>query len=240
MNIKRHIPNMITCLNLLAGSMAVLYILHEEDSTVAVWCIILAAIFDFFDGMIARLLGVSSPIGKDLDSLADVVSFGLAPAMLLLHSLWEQGVTFWGATPALLIVAFAALRLAKFNNDTRQSHSFIGLPVPSNAFFWVGLTSALPSVVVLLGKDLTVAVVYLLIALFSYLMVSEIPMFSFKMGSRENKQGSVKRTSKLSLLLSPQGVLILISILSLVFFQISGLALCIVAYILLSVLNKTR
>ena len=88
----------------------------------------------------ARALGVSSPIGKDLDSLADVISFGLAPSMVLLHGLWDRGLSFEAALPSLLIAAFAALRLAKFNNDTRQSLSFIGLPVPANAFFWIGLT----------------------------------------------------------------------------------------------------
>ena len=94
MNIKKHIPNAITCLNLLSGAMAVLYMLHEENTEVAVWLIIAAAIFDFFDGLVARALGVSSPIGKDLDSLADVISFGLAPSMVLLNGLWDRGVPF--------------------------------------------------------------------------------------------------------------------------------------------------
>lgn len=92
MNIKKHIPNTITCLNLLSGAMAVLYMLHEENTEVAVWLIVAAAIFDFFDGLVARALGVSSPIGKDLDSLADVISFGLAPSMILLHELWNRGI----------------------------------------------------------------------------------------------------------------------------------------------------
>ena len=87
MNIKKHIPNAITCLNLLSGAMAVLYMLHEENTEVAVGLIIAAAIFDFFDGLVARALGVSSPIGEDLDSLADVISFGLAPSMVLLNGL---------------------------------------------------------------------------------------------------------------------------------------------------------
>lgn len=237
MNIKKHIPNAITCLNLLSGAMAVLYMLHEENTEVAVWLIIAAAIFDFFDGLVARALGVSSPIGKDLDSLADVISFGLAPSVVLLNGLWDRGVPFEAALPSLLIAAFAALRLAKFNNDTRQSLSFIGLPVPANAFFWIGLTLALPDFELMLGPDLMLAVVYILIGLFCFFMVSEIPMFSFKMGGGKDKKEGV---AKSSFLLSPQGLLVLLSIIALVLFALKGLSLIIVAYILLSLFHKSK
>lgn len=226
MKLTKHIPNALTCLNLLSGALSIIYTLHEGEMALAMWLIVLSAVFDFFDGLVARWLGVSSPIGKDLDSLADVVSFGLAPAVLLLHGLWQQDASFWGAMPSLLLVAFAALRLAKFNNDTRQSTSFIGLPVPANALFWIGITQVLPELKILLGKDFMMVGVYTLIALFSFLMVSEIPMFSFKVKALSMK--------------SPQLWLVLISLGLLLLFGLSGSAYIIVAYILLSIIGRNR
>ena len=117
MNIKKHIPNMLTVGNLLSGSLAIVFTLHSGRPEVAMWLIVLAAVFDFFDGMVARLLGVSSPIGKDLDSLADVVSFGLAPAVLAFHALDGLEAGNYLAYGVFIIPAFAALRLAKVNND---------------------------------------------------------------------------------------------------------------------------
>ena len=128
--IKRNIPNAITCLNLLFGCIAIVYVFHNR-LTDASWMIIFAAIADFFDGMAARLLKVSSPIGKELDSLADMVSFGVAPGMIIYELIGTSPYNWIG----LLIPVFAAIRLAKFNIDTRQTFYFIGLPTPANALF---------------------------------------------------------------------------------------------------------
>jgi len=128
--IKRNIPNAITSLNLFFGCIAIIYALHNRLAD-ASWMIVYAAIADFFDGMAARLLKVSSPIGKELDSLADVVSFGVAPGMIIYELIGTSPYNWIG----LLIPIFAAVRLAKFNIDTRQTFYFIGLPTPANALF---------------------------------------------------------------------------------------------------------
>ncbi len=223
MNIKKHIPNAITCLNLLSGSLAIVYALHEGELEIAALLIALAAVFDFFDGLVARLLGVTSPIGKDLDSLADVVSFGVAPSVLVLHSLLMQGYSLWSAAPVLLIGAFAGLRLAKFNNDARQSTSFIGLPVPANAIFWLGLYRIIDDLHLLLGEPLLLAVVYLLVGLLCFLMVSELPMFSFKLKGLKGARSQL--------------ILVAVAIASIVALGQFGCAITILAYVLLSVLE---
>ena len=222
MNIKKHIPNMLTVGNLLSGSLAIVFTLHSGRPEVAMWLIVLAAVFDFFDGMVARLLGVSSPIGKDLDSLADVVSFGLAPAVLAFQALDGLEAGNYLAYGVFIIPAFAALRLAKFNNDTRQTTSFRGLPVPSNALFWLGATSAIPSLGELAGTSATL-VVYLVLALvLSLLMVGELPMFSFKL-------------SKASLSEKwPQLALIIIAVASVIGLGWMGCSVTIIAYLILS------
>ena len=124
MNIKRSVPNSLTCCNLLCGSIAI-FLASQGEFTWAFICIICGAFFDFFDGMSARLLNAPSPIGVELDSLADVITFGLAPSMLLFCYL--KPLLGWWAGIALLMAAFSALRLAKFNVDERQHDSFIGL-----------------------------------------------------------------------------------------------------------------
>lgn len=224
MNIKKHIPNSITCLNLLSGSLAIVVALVEQDLTLASWLVALAALFDFFDGLVARALGVSSPIGKDLDSLADVVSFGVAPAMIMMQGLWGIGVDKYLAMPVLLLGAFAALRLAKFNNDTRQSTSFIGLPVPANALFWLGLQSVLPqSRELLLDSEwMLLGGVYVCTFLLSYLMVSEIPMFSFKIKERSFSA------------LRPQMILLAGSAIAIAFLGFAGLSASVLLYVALS------
>ena len=143
--ITRNIPNSITCCNLISGCIAIAFA-YEGKQEWALAFIIIGAVFDFFDGMVARLLHVSSPIGKELDSLADDITFGAAPAMMVftfLHQLpypdWLDGAREYLPYVAFLIAAFSALRLAKFNLDERQATSFIGLPTPANALFWGSL-----------------------------------------------------------------------------------------------------
>ena len=222
MNIKKHIPNMLTVGNLLSGALAIVFTLHTGRPEVAMWLIVLAAVFDFFDGMMARLLGVSSPIGKDLDSLADVVSFGLAPAMLVFHALDGLEAGNYLAYGVFIIPAFAALRLAKFNNDTRQTTSFRGLPVPSNALFWLGATAAIPSLGELVGTSATGIIYLALSLLLSLLMVGELPMFSFKLSKAPLSEKW------------PQLALIIIAVVSVIGLGWMGCSVTIIAYLLLS------
>lgn len=147
--------------------------------------IIIGAVFDFFDGMSARLLGVSSPIGKELDSLADDVTFGVAPATIAFFELGVMDYPSWleparGVLPffAYVMAAFAALRLAKFNLDERQAMGFIGLPTPANALFWGSLVVGMGDV--LESSPYMVFVVLALIVASSVVMVSELPMFALK------------------------------------------------------------
>lgn len=178
--IKRQIPNLITLCNLACGVLSVFAALVWGYTTQAALLICLGILFDFFDGLTARLLGVASPMGKELDSLADVVTSGVAPAAIL-YELTEQTFinygTQWMALFFLLIPLFAAYRLAKFNLDTRQSHSFLGLPVPSQALVWVGvaLTFERPSAIGILIVSL----------LLDVLMVSELPLFSLKFNFKD-------------------------------------------------------
>ena len=195
---KKHIPNIITCCNLICGCIAVGAAFQNPLPVNYFWAIVfilLGAIFDFFDGMVARALGVSSPIGKELDSLADVVTFGVAPSAMLFSLFQEvqypeflEPLRSFMPYTAFILAAFSALRLAKFNIDTRQTSSFIGLPTPANALFWASLVAGLGGWI----KELNYGWLLMLglIAIFSYLLVSEIPMFSLKFKSlrwRSNK-----------------------------------------------------
>lgn len=179
--ITKHIPNMITSLNLFSGCVACVFSFYGEYS-IATYFILMAAVFDFFDGFVARLLHAYSTIGKELDSLADMVSFGLAPAIMLFTFLSTLNPYF--AFIAFLIPVFSALRLAKFNVDTRQSSSFIGLPTPANALFWVFLISNIPADFVLWIQPTqyyyTMLISLVLIAVSCYIMVAELPMFALK------------------------------------------------------------
>lgn len=182
--IRRQIPNLITLGNLLCGVIAIAAALRG-DLTGASLMICLGIFLDFFDGLAARLLNVASPLGKELDSLADVVTSGVAPGFILWNILcngvdekWPEFLPY----TALLIPLFAAYRLAKFNIDSRQSHSFLGLPTPANALIWVGvaLTPALPM------DELTFIIALIAISLVTdVLMVSELPMFSLKFNFKE-------------------------------------------------------
>lgn len=182
--ITRHIPNAVTCCNLFAGCIASVYAFQGDYQT-AILFIILGAVFDFFDGMLARLLDARSPIGKDLDSLADDVSFGFAPAAIV-FSLFKEvrvpdfmsGISEILPYTAFLIAVFSALRLAKFNIDPRQTTSFIGLPTPANALFWGSLVVG--GYDFLVSEDFNALYLLGLVVFTSWLLVAEIPMFSLK------------------------------------------------------------
>lgn len=179
MNYKRIIPDAITSCNLLCGSIAV-FLATQGAFLWAFMFILAGAFFDFFDGLSARLLKAPSPIGIQLDSLADDITFGLAPSMMLFC--WLKPILGWWAGLALIMAAFSALRLAKFNVDERQHDSFIGLATPANAIFWGGIC-CLP--ISALAYDWMALVLIGLSLLSCYLLNAEIPFFSFKGWKRE-------------------------------------------------------
>lgn len=206
MSIKAHIPNSITSLNLLSGAVAVCFSFYGEFRA-ALLCMLAAAVFDFLDGFTARLLHSYSPMGKELDSLADMVSFGLAPAFIMFNKLlhiWDIGfmdifslgncaIYCISLAATLMIAVFSALRLGKFNIDTRQSENFIGLATPSNALLIGALVCAsaeYEGVNRILSSSW--ALIPLLSLLLSLLLVSEIPMFSFKFKSLDWKDNSIR------------------------------------------------
>lgn len=184
MNIVKHIPNSITCLNITAGSIATIFALKGETEVAGLaarnWAYIfigIAAVMDFLDGFAARLLHAYSDMGKELDSLCDCVSFGVAPGMLLFSTLQSYATPQWICWGALLIPVAGALRLAKFNIDTRQATSFIGLPIPANAIFWIGYTALCQQ----MPDTLCVWWLIIPILLFEcWLMLSPLPLFSLK------------------------------------------------------------
>ncbi len=228
--ITRHIPNTATCCNLFSGCVACV-MAFEANYRMAVLFIIIGAVFDFFDGMLARLLSVSGPMGKELDSLADDVTFGLAPALIVFslfhevhYPVWLMPVAELFPYTAFLIAVFSVLRLAKFNIDARQSSSFIGMPTPANALFWGALVIGAHDFLV---SDMFNAVwLFLLVCLTSWLLVAEIPMFSLKFKNLSWADNKVKYIF----------LLVCIPLLSLL--GISGLAAVIVWYVLLSALTQ--
>ena len=178
-NMKKHIPNTITCLNLFSGCIGILMVL-KGDYTAALYCVLASGLFDFFDGMVARALHVKSTIGKELDSLADVISFGLLPGMVIYSMLRNISDNEYLPLAGFLISIFSALRLAKFNVDERQTTDFIGVNTPMNTFLIISLPfisevypTVFNNVFVLIGITIVS----------SLLLVSEIKLFSMKLNS---------------------------------------------------------
>lgn len=189
---KKHIPNIITCCNLICGCIAT-YCAFYNGFNLAFLFILLGAFFDFFDGMTARALGVSGKLGVELDSLADCVTFGVAPSAMLFalfnhvpYPALMANDFFFRAMPftAFLIAAFSALRLANFNIDESQRHCFVGLPTPANAIFWGALIAG--SEAWLTGPRFNAFFLFLFITLSCWLLVCQVPMFAFKQMSWKN------------------------------------------------------
>ncbi|MBX2915178.1 MAG: CDP-diacylglycerol--serine O-phosphatidyltransferase [Cyclobacteriaceae bacterium] len=174
MSLLRHIPNALTCANLVCGCLGIISLFtHKIEPAYFIWA---ACLFDFFDGFAARLLKVSSPIGKELDSLADMVSFGVLPA-LAVYNWIALGSGLYLPYIAIIISVFSALRLAKFNIDTNQSDSFIGVPTPANALF----LSALPFLPEAIRTFVFSPYILSAIAVaFSLLLVAPLPLFALK------------------------------------------------------------
>ena len=185
MSLKKHIPNAITCCNLFSGCLACA-MAYSGDYKLAMAFIVLGAVFDFFDGMVARLLHVSSPLGVQMDSLADDITFGVAPATIVFVSMKNELYypSYLGVVSeilpytAFLIAVFSACRLAKFNIDKRQTTTFIGLPTPANALFWSSLITGAGDWIYALNAGWFFLLA--LIMIFSFFLISEIPMFSMK------------------------------------------------------------
>lgn len=227
--IKRYIPNTITCCNLICGCIATGCAFYGQYHY-AVAMIVIGAVFDFFDGMVARILGVSSSIGKELDSLADVVTFGVAPSAIIFYlfhevhypelltsidfSLFSVHFSLKSLLPytAFIMAAFSALRLAKFNLDERQHQQFIGLPTPANALFWGSLV--LVEHAFLVSQKFNAVFLFLFMLLFCMLLVSEVPMLALKFKNlswKENKQRYIFLIGcLLILLLAPRSLYLII------------------------------
>lgn len=226
MSIKKHIPNTITCCNLISGCIAT-YFAFCDQYEYALLFIIIGAVFDFFDGMSARLLNVSSPIGKELDSLADDITFGFAPSAMIFSYLCTFHIHVV-ILPflAFVMAAFSALRLAKFNLDERQALGFIGLPTPANALFWGSLIAGAGS-----WLSTVPYIPYILLAcvfLSCYLLIAEIPMFALKFKHWGWKDNEIKY------------IFILSCIPLLLLLGVSGFAAIIAWYIVLSVVTNKK
>ena len=229
--IRNNIPNAITSLNLLFGCLACIAAFHCSETMCGTdlkgyqWAFIfiaLAAVADFFDGLVARLIHAVSNIGAELDSLADLVSFGLAPALVLYNIMLQQGAGHW-ALVALLLPVFGAIRLARFNVDTNQTTTFTGLPIPANAIFWIGFTSWYATYPTPLWM-----VIVLIVAL-SLLMVCSLRMFSLKM----HNLSSLKQNWA-------QYLQVVATVAFLVLMGLKGLAPAIMLYVLLSVIKREK
>jgi len=227
---KKHIPNLLTCCNALLGSLSIVFAFKGFLETAAL-LILCAAIFDFFDGFAARLLNAKSAIGVDLDSLADVISFGLAPAVILF--IWME-FCFTNLPPelqffpltllpyfAFIIVPFSAYRLAKFNNDERQQHEFYGLATPANAFFIAFLPFAADKLPLLDNFWALLCLTFI----FSILLVLEFPMFSLKFSTYSFKKNLIRY------------LFLLLSVILLIAFQLAAFPIIILLYIFISLIQ---
>jgi len=228
MNFKKHIPNFITLLNLLCGCIALVFI-SEYNVEMAFFFVCIGIFLDFFDGFFARLFQVTSPLGLQLDSLADMVTSGVVPGYVMFMLMQKAQNPAFSFLPyqGFIITLGACYRLANFNIDTRQTDSFIGLPTPANALFILSLPLILhysESLIVL--EILTNQFVLILITVLSaYMMNAEIPLFSLKIKDFKFKKNAF------------QIVFLGLSVLLLVFFQYLGVALIIATYVLMSIIK---
>jgi CDP-diacylglycerol--serine O-phosphatidyltransferase len=228
--IRRNLPNALTCGNLLCGCIGVVEAFHN-NLLLSCGLIGVALIFDFFDGFLARLLNVASPIGKDLDSLADMVTFGLLPSIIVYQMLMESIpdlLGIWKAYPAFLIAIFSAIRLAKFNNDPRQSDSFIGVPTPANAMLIASLPIIVQTNAAWKPYIINTNNLLILTVVMSYLLVMEMPLLALKFKSFAWNGNQYRY------------LFLAVSLLMLLLLKIVAIPGIIIVYIVLSVLNNIR
>ena len=234
--IKRNIPNTLTLSNLTAGLLAILFgvVGHLE---LAALCVFVSALFDFFDGLVARLLSANSELGKQLDSLADLVSFGVAPGMILFQLIHiklfdisfaatEVGLSSLSlALAAFLLPIFSAIRLAKFNLDIKQSTSFIGLPTPAAAIFVASLPLLSENYFIQFGSGLLIGLAFAL----PILLVAKLPLFSLKL-SKQEQWKTKENIIRIIFLIS--AVILLIGL------GYDSIPIIVILYLILSLLNN--
>ncbi|MGI4728208.1 MAG: CDP-diacylglycerol--serine O-phosphatidyltransferase [Janthinobacterium lividum] len=224
---KKHIPNAITCTHLFSGCAGIVFAFHGKLDFAA-YAVFMAAFFDFLDGMAARLLKVHSEIGKQLDSLADMVSFGVLPSVIVfqLFQLPDSASNNFWIYSAFFIAVFSALRLAKFNVDTRQSNSFIGLPTPASAM----LSASFPLILIqqnnfFSGLILNKWFLIIYIIINCWLLVAELPLLSLKFKNLTFAENSFRY------------ILLIFGIISLLIFKFAAIPLIILFYIILSIVQ---
>lgn len=220
--LKKHIPNAITCANLFSGCIGVVFAFNGELE-IAAYFVLLSGLFDFFDGMVARLLNVKSEIGKQLDSLADMVSFGFLPGVVMFQLLKisdysSEYLPYLG----FFITVFSALRLAKFNIDERQTEDFIGLNTPMNTLFIVSLPFIAHDYPEIISSSITLISI---VAITCYLLVSEIKIFSFKLSDTSWAKNKYKF------------VFLMISLLLIGFLKFVAVPFILILYISLSIVH---
>jgi CDP-diacylglycerol---serine O-phosphatidyltransferase len=235
--IKRNIPNFITLANLTCGLFAIIFA-FKGNLTTASLCIFLGAFLDFFDGLAARLLKISGEFGKQLDSMADMVTFGVAPGFILFHFMFylnndvifrhsmQNNSFFFPASLALLIPIFSAYRLANFNIDSRQTDSFIGLPTPALAIF----IAAIPHIDFNRFPMFTdMQLLTVLAVIMPILLVVEMPLFSLKFSKNESILSRVN-IFRISLILAALVLFLL--------FEFAAIPFIVILYLILSLLNN--
>lgn len=222
MSLLRHIPNSLTIGNLLCGCLGLISLSgnYPIEPAYFIWA---ACVFDFFDGFAARLLNSSSPIGKELDSLADMVSFGVLPAMVMYRWIDSTDGASWLSYIALMIAVFSALRLALFNVDTRQSDSFIGLPTPANALFITSLVFLPDSVRTIV---FTTPVLGGITIVFSLLLVAPLELFALKFKDFSLTNNKLRYT------------FLALSVLLVILIKAGALPIIILLYIIISLLSR--
>ena len=225
---SKHIPNLLTISNLICGCTA-LYLSFQGELVFTAYLIGLATIFDFMDGAAARLLNISNPIGKQLDSLSDMVSFGLVPGSVVFHLLEESTLSQFSFI-ALLIPVFSAFRLAKFNIDENQNENFIGLPTPANCLVFVSIP-----LITTFNSESTIAYLFeipeillIITILMSLALVSKINMFSLKFKNLKFQDNKFKF------------LLITISIILLTCLEFLAIPIIILFYLIISILKRTN
>ena len=225
---SKHIPNLLTISNLICGCIA-LYFTFKGELVYTAYLIVLAAIFDFMDGAVARLLNVSNPIGKELDSLADMVSFGLVPGSVVFHLLDESPLSQYSFM-ALIIPIFSAYRLAKFNVDENQNENFIGLPTPANCLVFISIP-----LITTFNSESTIAYLFeipeillIITILMSLALVSKIKMFSLKFKNLKFQDNKLRF------------FIITMSIFLLTWLEFSAIPIIILLYMMMSIVKRTN
>lgn len=234
---KRHLPNLITLLNLACGTVAIVFTLEGQWQW-AVYLVLAASVFDFLDGFTARMLNAYSNTGKQLDSLADMISFGVLPAVfiytlfknLFQHQPADSGTFYdhlqWVVFASVLLVpAFSAIRLARFNTEEDQGAFFYGLPTPAHTLFWTGIFWQFMQSGTLFGTPMNLFFMWAIMLIMAFHMILPVPMYSLKF-EHFRLRGNMVRY-----------LLLLLAVVILVISGLGGLSLVILVYILLSLLN---